>query len=76
MTVQVDPNDYSVQTAEGAGGWEVRILDPHGGVAWTRHCADQAEARTFASSVKQHIYWLSPAKFREYYRLVDPAEEE
>jgi hypothetical protein len=34
---------------------------------------DEAEARTFASTVQQHIYWLSPEKFREYYRLDEPA---
>ena len=60
---------YSVHTGEGPGGWEVRIVTSDGLVVWTRHCADQTEARTFASTVRQHIYWLSPAKFREYYRL-------
>jgi hypothetical protein len=69
MTVQASPNQYSVHTAEGEEGWEVQILDPSGAVAWTRHCADQADARTFASTVAQHIYWLSPEKFRQYYRL-------
>jgi hypothetical protein len=27
------------------------------------------EARTYASTVRQHIFWLSPEKFREYYRI-------
>jgi hypothetical protein len=31
------------------------------------------EARTFASTIQQHIYWLSPAKFREYYKIAEPA---
>ena len=62
-------NGYSVHAAEGGGGWEVQIVDPATRVVSTRHCVDQAEARTFASTVQQHIYWLTPGKFREYYRL-------
>ena len=65
----VETNDYTVSVAEEPGGWEVRIMGPAGSVAWSRPCADAAEARTFASTVQQHIYWLSPEKFREYYRL-------
>ena len=45
------------------------ILDPEGEVVAERACRDGAEARTFASTVRQHIYWLSPQKFREYYRV-------
>lgn len=63
------PNDYVVSVAEERDGWEVRIIAPGGSVAWSRPCADAAEARTFASTVQQHIYWLSPEKFRQYYRL-------
>ena len=66
------PNGYSVRVALGDGGWEVRVLDPQGEVAWTRFCDGEADARTFASTVQQHIYWLSPAKFKQYYRLTDP----
>ena len=67
-------NGYSVHAAETDGGWEVRIADPAGAVAWTRHCADETEARTFASTVQQHVYWLSPDKFRQYYRLPQPLQ--
>jgi len=67
-------NGYSVHAAEAAGGWEVRIADPAGSVAWTRHCSDQTEARTLASTVQQHVYWLSAERFRQYYRLPQPAE--
>jgi len=67
--VTLETNDYTVSVAEETGGWEVRIMGPSGSVAWSRPCADAAEARTFASTVQQHIYWLSPEKFREYYRL-------
>jgi hypothetical protein len=68
-----EPNAYAVKVSEGAHGWEVQILEPGGDPAWSRACGDEAEARTFASTVQQHIYWLSPAKFREYYRLAEPA---
>lgn len=68
-----DENEYTVHTVEGIRGWEVQILDPEGAVAWTRPCPSGAEARTFASTVRQHIYWLSPEKFREYYKLAEPA---
>jgi hypothetical protein len=68
-----DPNPYSVRVQSGERGWEVHIVGPDAGIAWTRHCADEAEARTFASTVQQHIYWLSPAKFAEYYKLAEPA---
>ena len=63
------PNGYGVDVLEGDLGWEVRILDPSGSVVWTRSSGGQAEARTLASTIQQHIYWLSPPKFREYYKL-------
>ena len=66
-------NDYSVRVNQGASGWDVQIVQPGGAVAFTRSCSSEAEARTFASTVEQHIYWLSPAKFEEYYRLQEPA---
>ncbi len=62
-------NEYSVRVTEGAAGWDVHILRPGGAVAFTRSCSNEAEARTFASTVQQHIYWLSPRKFEDYYRL-------
>jgi hypothetical protein len=34
-----------------------------------RACGDHLEARTYASTVRQHIYWLTAEKFREYYRV-------
>ena len=60
---------YRVRVNRGASGWDVLILRPGGAVAFSRSCASEVEARTFASTVEQHIYWLSPAKFEEYYRL-------
>jgi hypothetical protein len=73
MSVDDDRNEYTVHTAQGLRGWEVQILAPQGGVAWSRPCQSEPEARTFASTVQQHIYWLSPQKFREYYKLAEPA---
>ncbi len=60
---------YTVHVAEGSGGWDVQIVRSDGAVAFSRSCSDETEARTFASTVQQHIYWLSPRKFAEYYRL-------
>ena len=65
------PNGYAVEFRDDERGWEVRILDPMASVVWTRACGGEAEARTLASSIQQHVYWLSPAKFREYYRLAE-----
>ena len=73
MTGAAEAGTYSVRVMSGKQGWEVHIVGPAEEIAWTRHCADEAEARTFASTVQQHIYWLSPEKFREYYKLAEPA---
>ena len=45
------------------------IVDPEGRESSVRACRDEVEARTYASSVRQHIEWLSEEKFREYYQL-------
>jgi hypothetical protein len=52
-------------------GWSVAILDPEGREVAVRACRDETEARTFASTVRQHIAWLSEARFREIYRLAE-----
>jgi hypothetical protein len=65
------PNGYLVDMHEGEPGWEVRIVDPAGAVVWTRSCTEEAEARTLASTIQQHVYWLSADKFREYYKLTE-----
>jgi hypothetical protein len=67
-----DGNRYTV-TVEESGGWVVSILDPDGAVVSERACGDEEEARTYASTVQQHIYWLSEPKFRSYYKLAEPA---
>ena len=63
-------NHYEVDVRERSG-WSVAIIDPHGRDAFVRACRDEAEARTFASTVRQHIGWLSEERFREIYRLRD-----
>jgi hypothetical protein len=50
-------------------GWSVVIVDADGVDVSTRACRDETEAWTYASTVRQHAYWLSDEKFREYYRL-------
>jgi len=67
--VAAGSNGYAVALRDTPSGWRVIITDPHGGVAAERACRDGAEARTYASTVRQHLYWLSPEKFREYYRI-------
>lgn len=62
---------FDVEVRGGDGAWHVVILGPQGEVVADRACSDGAEARTYASTVRQHIYWLSPEKFREYYRIED-----
>jgi hypothetical protein len=62
-------NGYSVAVEEDAHGWRVDIVDETGAVVGGRACRDHIEARTYASTVRQHIDWLSPQKFREYYRV-------
>lgn len=68
MTARTE-NGYRVQLLHSVQGWRVAIEDPAGTVVLERACRDASEARAFASTVRQHIYWLSPGKFREYYRV-------
>ncbi len=63
---------YRVEVRQTAGGWSVVILDPAGREVSTRACAHEVEAWTYASTVRQHSYWLSEGTFREYYRLPAP----
>jgi hypothetical protein len=72
---------FSVEVRDGEDGqgigqgmgWSVAILDPEGREIALRACRDETEARTFASTVRQHIAWLSEARFREIYRLAEGA---
>lgn len=47
----------------------VRILDPDGAERLRRVCRTQEEGEVFASTVRQHLAWLSEERFKEYYRL-------
>lgn len=60
---------YEVRINDAVDGWRVTIEDPAGTVVLERACRDGSEARTFASIVRQHLYWLSPETFRSYYRI-------
>jgi hypothetical protein len=62
-------NRYRVTVSEGDGGWRVAILDPSGTEVFERASAGEEDARTFASTVEQHVSWLSEERFRRYYRL-------
>ena len=62
-------NGDRVRIGDGPDGGRVAIEDPAGEVVMERACADGSEARTVASTVRQHIYWLSPSTFRSYYRI-------
>ena len=64
---------FGVEVRGEEGTWRVAILSPEGEVVAERACHDGAEARTYASTVRQHIYWLTEHKFRQYYRLPEPA---
>ena len=66
-------NGYSVRVRESKGSWNVAIVDPRGREVSVRACRDEIEARTFASTVRQHIAWLSEPRFREIYRLAEGA---
>jgi hypothetical protein len=67
--VAATDNRYSVVLEEGVRGWRVIIRDPEGAPVSKRSCSDETEARTYASAVRQHIYWLSEPRFRSYYGL-------
>lgn len=69
----VKDSGYRVGVEQSSIGWTVHIVDPSGRGVFERACTDEVEARTFASTVRQHIDWLSPEKFRQYYRIEDPS---
>jgi hypothetical protein len=64
-----DANHHRVDVRQVDGRWSVAILGPDGRELSTRACRDETEAWTYASTVRQHVYWLSDERFREYYRL-------
>ena len=68
------PNGFTVEIRRGGNGWSVAIVDPAGVDASVRACRDEVEAHTYASTVRQHAYWLSEVQFRRYYQLLAPQE--
>ncbi len=60
--------EYAVDVREVQQGWSVAIV-AHGLDVSVRACRSEDEARIYASTVRQHLAWLSPSKFRTYYRL-------
>ena len=60
---------YRVEAAREAGGWTVRIVDDGDEEVFRRACSTEAQARMMESTVRQHLRWLSPERFRQYYRL-------
>ena len=76
FSVEVRDREDGQGIGQGVGHgieWSVAILDPGGREVAVRACRDEAEARTFASTVRQHIAWLSEARFREIYRFSEGA---
>ena len=70
--MSVGENGFGVELREIDEGWHVAIVDAVGTVVGERACRDRSEARTYASTVRQHIYWLSAERFREYYEIAEP----
>lgn len=70
-TVAVTAADhaYEVELLDTPDGWGVTVVDRHGEAVFRRACRDGTEARAFASTVRQHLYWLSEETFRAYYRV-------
>jgi hypothetical protein len=62
-------NRYTAVVRDEGNRWSVTILDPDGREVSERACRDEAEAITFASTVRQHAGWLSEGRFREIYRI-------
>jgi hypothetical protein len=69
VTTNVPTVGYSVVMRDRDGSSSVVIVDEQGAELAERICRDPAEARVYASTVRQHLYWLSPERFREYYQL-------
>jgi hypothetical protein len=68
------PNGFTVDVRRGEAGWSVAIVGPRGEDASVRACRDEVEALAYASTVRQHAYWLSEEQFRRYYRLLEAEE--
>ena len=47
----------------------MRIVDASGATVSARTCRDESDARLYASTVRQHIEWLSEEQFERYYAI-------
>ena len=47
----------------------MRIVNAEGVSVSTRACRDEGDARLYASTVRQHIEWLSEDQFERYYAI-------
>lgn len=65
------PDGYAVEIREAGDAFDVVIVDAGGDVVSRRACRTEDEARTYASTVRQHLRWLSSERFRAYYRIGD-----
>jgi hypothetical protein len=66
----IGENGFGVELRQAKDGSPVVVIvDATGRVLSEKGCRDGTEARTYASTVRQHIYWLSAEKFREYYKI-------
>jgi hypothetical protein len=68
-TAPEEPNRFGVAVRRDDGGWRVAIVDRGGREVSVRACRDEEEARAYASTVRQHVEWLSEPKFRDYYGI-------
>lgn len=66
-----EPNSYGVAMAGSSESWRVAILDQAGQPVSERVFSAEDQAMAYASSVRQHIGWLSEERFRDYYRIED-----
>ncbi len=64
-----DTPRYGVRVERDDEGWRAVITGPEGEEALERPFEAEDQARLFASTVEQHLGWLSEARFRQYYRL-------
>ena len=65
------PNRYRARAERSEQGWRVVILDPDGAEVFARPFPGEEQALAFASTVDQHVTWLSEGTFRRYYRLAE-----
>lgn len=61
--------DWEVRVEAAGDAWRAMLVDDAGMVLLERAFETEERARLFASTVEQHMGWLSEDRFRQYYRL-------